>query len=249
MSYGLRVPLPAVIFGLAMALLLVAVVLVVRNASRRKRAADANIERRGWRRLPDAADVTAGWDGWPFLVARRPGRSTDVLVGEYDGVEFMSLRWSQLESGRGRRRGGDTDRYSIVALRCEHDFPHVSFSRGDHKVHRGSQHPGAGDFEVDDEGFDRRWQLLGDADFGRALLTPDVRAVMDEHDGAWVFQPGWVTRVTRWTFYSGEEAMLEELHRAAAPWRCVPHEVWRRYAGAPRFVSRLGGPGWEQSIR
>jgi hypothetical protein len=46
--------------------------------------------------------------------------------------------------------------------------------------------------------------------------------------------------VVPWTFYAGEDRMLEELERLAGPLRAVPTEVWARYGGAPRFLGVLG---------
>ena len=98
------------------------------------------------------------------------------------------------------------------------------------------QHPGISDFDTGDERFDRRWQTLGDADFGRAILTPQVRAVIDEDDHAWVFQPGWVTRVVPFSFYGGEDKAIEEVETMVEPLRSVPSHVWEQYGGIPRFL-------------
>lgn len=225
-------------------LLLLACVLVVGNAVRRSRAGRARVEQHGWRRLPDDADVTAGWNGWPFLAARKPGRSTDVVTGNVDGVEFVSLRWVQSEPGRGRSRT-EIERYNIVGLRCETDLPHLSVVRGNHRVRPGQQVRGVEEVETGSREVDRRWQLLGDQSLADDLLVPEAVAVMEELGGAWVFQPGWVTRVVRWSFWSGEDAMVAELRRAAAPWRQVPQETWSRWGGTPDFLTRLGeaGPG------
>lgn len=97
------------------------------------------------------------------------------------------------------------------------------------------QHPGISDFDTGDERFDRRWQTLGDADFGRAILTPQVRAVIDEDDHAWVFQPGWVTRVAPFSFYGGEDKAIE-VDTMVEPLRSVPTHAWEQYGGIPRFL-------------
>ncbi|WP_030483287.1 hypothetical protein [Nocardioides aequoreus] len=242
-------PLPGIVFGSLCLLLVLAAVVVVVRSVRRQRAGASRIEERGWRRLPDGADVMGGWGGWPFVVASQPGKVNDIVVGEVDGVEFMSLRWSQTESGRGEP-GGDIERYNMVALRCATALPHLSVVRGDHKVGRGASADGLADVEVGDRRFDARWQLLGDADLARSLLTPEVRAELDRIDvGAWVLQPGWLVRVTKWRFWAGDDGMLEELERAAAPWRAVPAEVWRRYGAVPRLPDQPGrghGRGWDR---
>lgn len=242
-------PLPAIIIFSFWGLILLAAVAVVLHSVRRKRQGDDRITRQGWRRLPDGSDVMAGWDGWPFLVALKPGRLNDIVVGEVEGVEFMSLRWSQHESGRGDGGGTDIERYNMIALRCEARVPPLSVIRGEHKVNKWERHEQAQDFEVGDRRFDRRWQTLGDADAGRALLVPAVQQAMDDIGiGAWVFQPGWVVRVVKWTFWAGDDVMLEEVHRAAAPWRHVPAEAWAAYGGQPRFTTVLGeGPVTDES--
>lgn len=76
-----------------------------------------------------------------------------------------------------------------------------------------AQHPGLVEFDTGDDHFDRRWQALGDADFGRALLAAEVRTVVDDLGHAWVVQRGWIARVVPWTFWAG---------------------------GAPRFLGTLG---------
>jgi hypothetical protein len=234
--------LPAVIFGSAAALLLVAGILVVVRAVRRQGRGAARLAERGWERLPDGADVVSGWDGWPFRRALEPGTARDVVVGDHQGVRFMCLRWTQLEvdPGGGAADRGERERYNIVALATEHEYPHLTVVRGQHRIHRDRQHDVVSEFETGDALFDRRWQTLGDPGFGLAVLSEGVRAAMDELDHAWVVQPGWVTRVVPWTFYAGEDRMLEELERLAAPLRAVPHEVWSRYGGAPRFLGVLG---------
>jgi hypothetical protein len=238
------VPLPAIVLGSLFLLVVVAALLVVLAAVRRKRQGDDRIARQGWRRLPDGSDVVAGWDGWPFAVALEPGRASDVVVGEVEGVDFTSLRWHQQEPGRGSART-DAETYNLVALRCEAHVPPLSVVRG-RRVPASHQHDAAREVEVGDARWDRRWQVLGDAGAARALLTPEVRqAVDDVDDGAWVFQPGWVVRVTRWTFWAGDDGMLEEVHRAAAPWRHVPAEAWAAYGGRPRFVTTSLGGGRE----
>lgn len=241
-------PLPGIIFGSLCVLLVLVAVLVVVRSVRRQRAGASRIEERGWRRLPDGSDVMAGWDGWPFLVASEPGKVNDIVVGEVDGVEFMSLRWSQTESGRGES-GGDLERYNMVALRGPTSLPHLSVVRGDHRVGRGAA-AGLADVEVGDRRFDGRWQLLGDADLARGLLTAEVREVLDRIDvGAWVVQPGWLVRVTTWRFWAGDDGMLEELEHAAAPWRAVPTEVWQRHGAVPRLPEQPGrghGRGWDR---
>jgi hypothetical protein len=233
---------PAVIFGSVVTLLLVAGVLVVVSALRRRNRGEANLVEHGWQRLPDDADVVPAWDGWPFRRALEPGDARDVVVGHHLGARFMCLRWTQLEvdPGGGAADRGERERYNIVALATEHSYPHLTVVRGRHRIHRERQHGPVTELETGDARFDRRWQTLGDPEFGRAILTEEVRAVMDELDHAWVFQPGWVTRVVPWTFYAGEDRMLEELERLAAPLRAVPHEVWSRYGGAPRFLGVLG---------
>ncbi|GAB3988269.1 hypothetical protein [Nocardioides marmoraquaticus] len=237
-------PLPAIIFGSLFALLLVAVVLVVLNAVRRSRRGDDRIQLQGWQRLADGSDVMAGWDGWPFLIALEAGKVSDIVVGELEGVEFMSLRWSQLEPPHGGGPAGDVERYNMVAVRCETPVPPFSVVRGEHKVKTWERHEQAQAFEVGESRFDRRWQTLGDAGAGRALLVPEARAVVDEVDlGAWVFQPGWAVRVIPWTFWGGEDRMVEEVHRAVAPWRHVPAETWAAYGGPPRFVTTSLGEG------
>lgn len=232
---------PAIVFVSFVVLLLVAMTLVVVNAVRRRNRGVAAMEQRGWEPRPDGEDVVAGWDGWPFLRALEPGTSRDIVVGHHQGVRFMCLRWSQLESDpQGGAHGRERERYNLLALAAEHDYPHLSVIRGRHKVDRDRQRPGIVDFDTGDASFDKRWQTLGDADFGRAVLTAEVRAAMDDLDHAWVFQPGWVARVVPWSFYAGEDKMLEELDRLVTPLRGVPHEVWSRYGGPPRFLSALG---------
>jgi len=231
-----------IVFGSLGVLLLLAMFLVVVNAVRRRGRGRAALEERGWERRPDGEDVVAGWDGWPFLRALRPGTARDIVVGHQEGALFMCLRWVQREADGtdGAARDGESERYSIVALATEHDYPHLSVVRGRRRIGQDRQRAGFEDFDTGDSGFDQRWQTLGDADFGRAVLTAEVRAAMDELDHAWVFQPGWVTRVVPWSFYAGEDRMLEEMDRLVAPLRAVPPEVWDRYGGAPRFLSARG---------
>jgi hypothetical protein len=233
---------PAVVFGSLFAILLLGMVLVVASAVRRRGRGAATLEERGWERLPDGAEVLVGWDGWPFLRALEPGEARDIVVGDHQGARFMCLRWSQLESdpGGGAADRGERERYNVVALATEHDYPHLTIVRGRHRISRDRQHEGVAAFDTGDTRFDDRWQTLGDAEFGRAVLTAEVRSAMDDLDHAWVFQPGWVARVVPWTFYAGEDRMLEELERLAAPLRAVPHEVWSRFGGAPRFLGVLG---------
>jgi hypothetical protein len=239
-TYGLRMALPVIVFGSFFVLLLLAMVLVVANAVRRSKRGKASIQQHGWTRLPDGEDVVAGWQGWPFARAKEPGKARDVVAGEHQGVRFMSLRWSQLEGNpEGVANSGDRERYSIVALAVEHRYPPLSVIRGDRRIHPGREPAGSVAFETGDERFDRRWQTVGDAEFGRAVLTPDVRALVDAHDFGWAFQPGWVTRVTPWRHYSGEDGVLEELNLVAALLRAVPAEVWHRHGGAPS-VGQLG---------
>lgn len=227
----------ALVFGLVCLLLVIGAIAIIWSSVRRAKAGDATIAERGWRRLPKGTDVTAGWTGWPFVEGIEPGNAKDIVIGEYRGVEMMTLRWRQRENRLTGQSGSDAfDEYNIVALRTEVTYPPLSIVRGKRSVHAGEQHPGMEAFPTGDERFDRRWQALGDADFGRALLTPQVRAAIDEHDFAWAFQPGWVTRVTPWTFYGGEERAITELETMVEPLRAVPLEVWERYGGVPRFI-------------
>lgn len=234
------VPLPAIVFGSLFALLLLGAVVIVVNAVRRSRKGQDAIAQRGWTKLPDGADVVVGWDGWPFREALEPGKARDVVVGQHQGVDLMCLRWTQREHAGHEASREDHERYNIVALRTEHTYPHLSVVRGGNRIDPTKQHAGVAAFETGDDRFDRRWQTLGDEEFGRSLLVPEVRAAMDERDHAWVFQPGWVTRVVPWTFYAGEDRMLEEIDHLVAPLRLVPNDVWRRYGGAPRFLQNLG---------
>lgn len=230
-------------FVVFLVLLLLAMALVVRSSVRRQKQGRELAEQRGWQRHPDGTEVVAGWDGWPFVRAldRLEDKSTvkDVLTGYHNGARFLSLRYSQHESGRGSGTS-DIERYNMVALATEHTYPHLSIVRGSHRAPRDGLGPGLEEFEVGDDTFDSRWQTLGDADFGRAVLTPEVRAAIDDLDHAWVFQPGWVVRVTPWTFHSGEDRMLEELDKLAAPLRKVPHEVWARFGGPADFLGSFG---------
>lgn len=246
MLYVGDVPLPAIIFGSLFLLILLGAVVIVVNAVRRSKKGEDAIAQRGWTKLPDGADVVPGWDGWPFLEALKPGKARDVVVGHHQGVEFMCLRWIQREYAAHEASREDHERYNIVALRTEHTYPHLSVIRGGNRIDPTKQHPGVTAFETGDDRFDRRWQTLGDEEFGRALLAPEVRAAMDERDHAWVFQPGWIARVVPWTFYAGEDRMLEEIDHLVAPLRLVPNDVWGRHGGAPRFLGSLGhgaGPG------
>jgi hypothetical protein len=239
--YGRLVTTPAIVFGSLFALLLLAMVLVVVNAVRRSKKGAARIEERGWSRLPDGEEVVAGWHGWPFDRAKEPGTARDIVVGEHQGVRFMSLRWSQLEGNpEGVANSGDRERYNIVAVAVEHSYPPLSVVRGSHRIHPGRESAGTVPFDTGDQRFDGRWQTVGDEEFGRAVLTPEVRAVIDDLDFGWAFQPGWVTRVTPWRHYAGEDTMVQRIEEAAAPWRHVPGEVWSRYGGAPRFLGSLG---------
>lgn len=241
MIYGLRVATPAIILGSLFALLLVGMVLVVVSAVRRSKQGSAKIQERGWTRLPDGEDVVSGWQGWPFARAKKPGTARDIVVGEHQGARFMSLRWSQLEGHpEGVANSGDRERYNIVAVAVEHQYPPLSVIRGSHRIDPGREGAGSAAFDTGDQRFDRRWQTVGDVEFGRAVLTPEVRAVIDDLDFGWAFQPGWVTRVTPWRHYGGEDAMLEQIGEVAAPWRGVPSEVWNRHGGAPRFLGSLG---------
>lgn len=231
-------------------LLALAMVLVVRNAAARAKRGRQQADERGWQHHPESLDFVAGWDGWPFLAGLErladKARVTDVMTGHHHGADFLSLRYSHHESGGGDARS-EIERYNIVALRTAHDHPHLSVIRGRHKIHKDSLRPGMEEFQVGDTGFDKRWQLIGDADFGRALLTPEVRAIMDDLDQSWVFQPGWVVRVTPWTFWSGEDKMLEELDNLARPLRAVPTETWAAYGGPPDFLGSLGHPPTSRS--
>ncbi len=240
MSYRRTVPLPAIAFGAVLVLLVVGVVLVVVRGVRRSRRGEDRIAQHGWTRIPDGADVTAGWIGWPFDRATEPGEARDVVTGQYQGAHFLHLRWHQHE---GSTRGGgssDNEDYNIVALRVEQSYPHLSVVRGQHRIDRARLTSQTAELETGDARFDRRWQTLGDAELGRAVLTPEVRAAMEEQGHGWAFQPGSITRVAPWTYYAGEEAMTEELDRLAALLRLVPAEVWRRHGGAPRFLQSLG---------
>jgi hypothetical protein len=231
---------PAIILGILAVLLVVGMALVVGSAVRRSKRGSATIEERGWTRLPDGDEVVAGWQGWPFARAKKPGTARDIVVGHHQGVRFMSLRWSQLEGDPdGVSNSGDRERYSIVALAVEHRYPPLSVVRGSHRIHPGREGAGSAALVTDDPGFDRRWQAVGDVEFGRAVLTPEVRELIDGCDFGWAFQPGWVTRVTPWRHYAGEDQVLEELEGLAALLRAVPVEVWQRYGGVPS-VGQLG---------
>lgn len=234
-------PLPAIIFGTAFALVVLAMVLVVVRSVRRSNRGEAAVEERGFQRLPDDSfQALAGWEGWPFARAIRPGgRIRDAVVGEHRGVRFMSLRWTQQEPDPGEGQT-DSESYNIVAIAVEQDFPRLSVVRGNHKMGREQLTANVPEFEVGDGRFDRRWQTVGDPAFGQAVLTEQARATIDDLGSGFAFQPGWVTRVTPWRFWSGEDQMFEELEKAAAPWHHVPAEVWQRYGGAPRFLEVLG---------
>lgn len=243
MSYRDGMHPAAVGIVVVLVLLLLAMALVVSKAVGRQKRGRRTAEERGWQRHPDGTDVVAGWDGWPFLAEldgyRDRARGTDIMTGHHNGARFLSLRYSQHESGRGSSRS-DIERYNMVALATEHSYPHLSVIQGRHKVREAGPRPGPEGFGVGDRAFDKGWQILGDADFGRAVLTPEVREAMEEVGHAWVFQPGWVVRVTPWTFWSGEDTMLEELEKLAAPLRAVPSEVWARHGGPPDFLGSFG---------
>lgn len=230
----------AIIFGSCCLLLVIGAILIIWRGIHRHRQGSDVIEQRGWQRLPDHTNVMPGWDGWPFMDAVEPGRASDIVTGDHRGTRFLTLRWTQKDH-QGPPRANSTnnaiDRYNIVALQTEITYPHLTIVRGRHKIHRHKQRSGPSEFETGDANFDHRWQTLGDPEFGHAILTQEVRDLMDDSHGAWVFQPGWITRVTRWTFYSGEEQAIEEMEKIIAPLRAVPADVWRRYGGAPRFLS------------
>ena len=122
----------------------------------------------------------------------------------------------------------------------EQSYPHLSVVRGNHKVDRSRLTAETAEFETGDDRFDRRWQTLGDAEFGRSVLSPEVRAALDADNHALVFQPGSITKVRPWRYYAGEAQMTEDLDQLAAVARLVPAEVWRRYGGAPKFLQSLG---------
>lgn len=228
------------VFGAVCLLLVIGAIAIIWSSVRRYRAGSATIEEQGWRRLPDGTEVTAGWDGWPFLDAIEAGKATDIVLGEHRGAQLMTLRWTQREHRSPGRDGADAfDSYNIVALRTDVTYPHLSVIRGT-KLRTDQQHAGASDFDTGDERLDRRWQTLGDADFGRAILTPQVRAVIDEDNHAWVFQPGWVTRVVPFSFYGGEDKAIEEVEKMVEPLRSVPAHVWEQYGGIPRFLQHGG---------
>lgn len=238
-------PWPGYVFLSLLALLVVAAVLLVVRAVRKHREGQEVLTQRGWTALPDEAgrDVVAGWRGWPFDRGTKPGRATDIATGQYQGVHFLHLRWIQHE---GSTRGGpssDIEEYTILALRVEQSYPHLSVIRGEHKIDRSRLTEETAAFDTGDDRFDRRWQTLGDAEFGRAVLTPEVRAALDADNHALVFQPGSITKVRPWRYYAGDDQMTADLDQLAAVARLVPTEVWRRYGGAPRFLSTLGhGP-------
>lgn len=228
----------AVVFGSCCLLLVVGGVAIVVSAVRRQRRGSQHAQQQGWERVPDGTDVVAGWQDWPFTEAiREGGRTNDVLTGVHAGVRFMSLRWSQLESGRGEG-GGDSETYNVVAVATRHRYPRLSVVRGRH--YHGVPE---GRFETGDPRFDRRFDTFGDAAFGADLLTEPVRAAIDEHGHALVFQPGWITRVTPWTFYSGEERMIDELEALLAPLRLVPPQVWSTHGGPPDFLTSFRHSG------
>ncbi len=234
-------PLPAIIFGAVLVLLLLGAVLIVVRGLRKSRRGEDRIAQNGWTRIPTGTDVAAGWRGWPFDRGTKPGEARDIVTGQYQGVHFLHLRWHQHEgSTRGASSTSDNEEYNIVALRVEQDYPHLSVVRGKHRIDRDRLTAETAELETGDDRFDRRWQVVGDAEFGRAVLTPEVRAAMEEQDHGWAFQPGSITRVAPWTYYAGEDAMTDELDRLAALVRLVPADVWRRYGGAPRFLQSLG---------
>ena len=234
-------PTPALLIFAVWGLLAVALVVVVVRARARKQRGQDALASRGWSRLPEATPLVAGWDGWPFVTARAPGRASDAVVGELHGCRFMAFTWRQRELGRQGSEAGHTDRYSVVALATEQSYPLLCAVQGRSKVHPGHQHPGLTDVELGDPGFERDWRALGDPDFVRAVLTPDVRAVLEQVGESVSVQPGWVVRVVwPWAFYAGEDRMVEELEKLAAPFRAVPAGTWAAYGGAPRFVDVLG---------
>lgn len=236
------VPGLAIVFLCLFALLVVTAVLLVVRAVKRQRAGEDQLQHRGWTRLPDEAgpDVTSGWRGWPFDRATKPGHATDIATGQYQGVHFAHLRWSQHEGSTSGGANSDVESYTILALRVEQSYPHLSVIRGNYKVDRSRLTEETAEFETGDARFDRRWQILGDAEFGRAVLGPEVRAALDADNHALVFQPGSITKVRPWRYYAGEDQMTEDLDQLASVVRLVPAEVWRRYGGAPRFLQSLG---------
>lgn len=235
---------PGYVFLFLLALLAVAAVLIVVRAVRKQQAGQEELSKRGWTALPDEAgpDLVAVWRGWPFARATKPGRAKDIATGQYQGVHFLHLRWHQLE-GSATSGTSDAEEYTILALQVEQQYPHLSVVRGKHKVDRSQLTEETAELETGDDHFDRRWQVMGDAEFGRAVLTPEVRAALDADNHALVFQPGSITKVRPYRYYAGDEQMTADLDQLAAVVRLVPAEVWRRYGGAPRFLSNLGhGP-------
>lgn len=232
----------AAAFGSCCVLLIIGAIAIVWSSIRRYRSGTDKLQEQGWRRLPEGTEVTTGWDGWPFLEAIAPGRANDIVLGEHRGVQLMTLRWTQQEHRADADSAKDSfETYNIVALRTEVSYPHLSVVRGRRSLRSYQQHSGVSEFATGDDHFDRRWQTLGDADFGRAILTPQVRAAMDQDSEAWVFQPGWITRVnSRWVFYGGEDKAIEEVEKMVEPLRSVPAHVWEQYGGAPRFL-QYGG--------
>ncbi|GAB3654516.1 hypothetical protein GCM10027596_06430 [Nocardioides korecus] len=234
-------PLPAILIFCVWGLLAVAAVLVVLRARARKQRGQDAVESRGWTPLPEATPLVAGWDGWPFAAAREPGRASDAVAGELQGCRFMAFTWHQREMSAQGSVADGTERYSVVALATEQSYPLLSAVRGRSKMHRGHQHPGLTEVELGDPGFERHWRALGDPDFVRGVLTPEVRAELERVGESVSVQPGWVVRVVwPWAFFAGEDRMVEELQKLAAPFRAVPAATWAAYGGAPRFVGVLG---------
>jgi len=234
-------PLPAILIFCVWGLLAVAAVLAyLRARARRQRGQDA-LASHGWTRLPEATSVVAGWDGWPFVDARGSGRATDAVVGELEGCRFMAFTWHRRGVPQGPDESRDRERCSVVALATEQSYPLLQAVQGRSKMHRGHQHPGLTEVELGDPGFERHWRALGDPDFVRAVLTPEVREVLERVGESVSVQPGWVVRVVwPWAFFAGEDRMVEELQKLAAPFRAVPAQAWAAYGGAPRFVGVLG---------
>ncbi|KQT93464.1 hypothetical protein ASG49_00050 [Marmoricola sp. Leaf446] len=235
-------PWPGYVFLSLLALLVVAAVLLVVHAVKKQGAGQEELSQRGWTALPDEAgpDVVAGWRGWPFDRGTKPGDARDIATGQYQGVHFLHLRWNQHEGSTNGGASSDNESYTILALRVEQQYPHLSVVRGNYKVDRSRLTEETAEFETGDARFDRRWQTLGDAEFGRAVLSPEVRAALDADNHALVFQPGSITKVRPWRYYAGEDQMTEDLDQLAAVVRLVPTEVWKRYGGAPRFLQSLG---------
>ena len=233
-------PLPLkIILGVWVLLLVVAALVVVHTLRRRRRGGDA-IEARGWTRLPEATGLVSGWVGWPFVTSYEPGRASDGVVGELQGCRFMAFTWHY------RRPDGDTakgeaERCSVVALATEQSYPRLKVVKGWWGSGRGPEQPGLADVELGDQQLDRRWDVQGDEGFARGVLTPEVLALLERVGESLSVQPGWVVRVvTPWAFFAGEDRMVEELQKLAAPFRVVPAQTWAAYGGAPRFVGVLG---------